>query len=152
MGWDKLHQELFGMGLSFYLEQNQWNTWLCFFKSGIFSPNPQVGLRDIEGKKLPNGEHPAIHWNRHKKLLELILFSFLYFPVTLYLQVFKAVGDGVEWIRRSDLYFVRPPLGWPGIPTTSSACWKVYWEAEKLVSFHTLTILFPLFFTFTLSL
>ena len=24
----------------------------------------QVGLRDSEGKRMPNGEHPGIHWNR----------------------------------------------------------------------------------------
>ena len=28
------------------------------------SPNLQVRLSDINGNKLPNGEHPAIHWNR----------------------------------------------------------------------------------------
>lgn len=26
-----------------------------------------VGMRDREGQKLPNGEHPAIHWNRFVK-------------------------------------------------------------------------------------
>ena len=26
----------------------------------------QVGMRDVDGNKLPNGEHPAIHWNRKR--------------------------------------------------------------------------------------
>ena len=41
-----------------------------------FLPEPQVGLTDIEGKKLPNGEHPAIHWNRHNKTSRIQFFSF----------------------------------------------------------------------------
>ena len=61
-------------------------------KKHKFSPTSQVRLRDIDGNKLPNGEHPAIHWNRldmHKKSS--------HFDITdTYLQVSEAVGDGVE--------------------------------------------------------
>ena len=99
-----------------------------------FLPEPQVGLTDIEGKKLPNGEHPAIHWNRHNKTSRIQFSLFDFHSISHFPQVSEAVGDGVEWLRRSDLRFVRLPLGRPGVPATSSARWKVNWGAKKLVS------------------
>ena len=68
------------------------------------------------------------------KLPEFNSSLFDFHSISHFPQVSEAVGDGVEWLRRSDLRFVRLPLGRPGVPATSSARWKVNWGAKKLVS------------------
>ena len=55
------------------------------------------------------------------KLPEFNSSLFDFHSISHFPQVSEAVGDGVEWLRRSDLRFVRLPLGRPGVPATSSA-------------------------------
>ena len=66
-----------------------------------------------------------------QKPCHLAIQFYSFFPM----QVSEAMGAGVEWLRRSDLHFLRFPLGRSWIPTGQSARSKNNWGAKKLVSF-----------------
>ena len=81
-------------------------------KDQNFSPEPQVGLTDIEGKKLPNGEHPAIHWNRHNKTSRIQFFSFWFSQYFTFSAGIWSSGWWCGMVTTVGFTF-RPPSTWP---------------------------------------
>ena len=101
----------------------------CRWNGQNFASNSStwIGIRDRFGRKLPNGEHPAIHWNRWNFSFKISAPSFLYF------QVFKAVDDGVERLRWADIHLVLANTCRSSFCACKGPRWKKHGPREKLV-------------------